>query len=776
MPSTLKRDFHRAAFHEINTFFKYISALSENPVIAGIQRNLPEDVTLGRTFAQMAMDDLMDDYAQIMRNVADDKIPAGMFKQMLNLRFDRDYSENDARDIMLEKIRECRQIPQNESQRIQNFFMCLIESGPEEDIKNIVGKYLGILNQMRQLTLDDDSFAAMASGTFVINHFKMAADFLVKTVDENSKRYQSAKGAVSQFNSDGEDYDDDDLDQDPLDDLIDRVNKAGMPDHAFAAAKKELRDLQMMNPQSSEYPSVFNYVDLLASLPWKAPEKTKVDLAKARETLDRDHYGLRKVKERILQYLAVQNQIGKTGPTILCIDGPPGTGKTSITKSIAEATGRKFIRIALGGIHDEATIRGFERTYTKSAAGRIIKSMKDAGVPNPVINLDEIEKVGQGQTKGDIASALLEVLDPEQNKTFHDHYLGVDYDLSNVMFIATSNYLDQIPPALRDRMDIIRIGSYTREEKLEIARRHLVPKQLALNGLKPKDLRIDDASLKIIIKDYIREPGVRELERKIATACRAAVVKLQEGTAKKIAITPKNLESFIGKNYAHHETIPAEDMVGQVNGLAYTGNGGCILPIQVVTNPSSSFRITNTGLLRESMRESTIYAPEMIKSLALRLGLDRAKLEKTHFHIHAPAAATPKDGPSAGAAIATVIVSAFTGIAVRRDVAMTGEVDVFGNVLPIGGLSEKLQGAIDAGVKTVLIPKANIGDLSEIPESVLSALEIIPVTRIEDVLDRALTQKLPGPDTSNVVSITSGIADCACPPEKKRAAKGPAPT
>jgi ATP-dependent Lon protease len=526
--------------------------------------------------------------------------------------------------------------------------------------------------------------------------------------------------------------------KDELAEIEEKIKRTRLSKEAREKATHELKKLRQMSPMSAEATVVRNYLDWLLSIPWNKKTKIKKDLKLAQEILDADHYGLEKVKDRIVEYLAVQQRANKlTGP-ILCLVGPPGVGKTSLGKSIAKATGRDFVRVSLGGVRDEAEIRGHRRTYIGSMPGKIIQSMRKAKSSNPLFLLDEVDKMGS-DFRGDPSSALLEVLDPEQNNTFNDHYLEVDYDLSNVMFITTANTLN-IPPALMDRMEIIRIAGYTEDEKVEIARKHLIPHAIAKHGLKPDEWSIDDAALLMLIRRYTREAGVRNLERELSTLIRKAVKELTINKTQSIAVNEKGVEDFLGVPKFRYGEIEDKDQVGVVTGLAWTDVGGELLTIEGAMMPGRG-KMTVTGNLRDVMKESISAAASYVRSRAVAFGIEPPLFDKRDIHVHVPEGATPKDGPSAGVAMVTAIVSVMTGIPARRDVAMTGEITLRGRVLPIGGLKEKLLAALRGGIKTVLIPEENAKDLVDIPDSVKSGLEIIPVARMDEVLARALVRK-----------------------------------
>ncbi|MFT4935853.1 MAG: ATP-dependent Lon protease [Pseudoalteromonas distincta] len=529
--------------------------------------------------------------------------------------------------------------------------------------------------------------------------------------------------------------------RDELNELEKRIKKAKLSKEARTKAEAELKKLRSMSPMSAESTVVRNYLDWLLSIPWGKAKQKPIDLARAEEILDEDHYGLDKVKERILEYLAVQARTGALKGPILCLVGPPGVGKTSLGRSIAKATAREFVRVSLGGVRDEAEIRGHRRTYIGSMPGKIIQSMKKAKTTNAFFLLDEIDKMG-ADYRGDPASALLEVLDPSQNSTFADHYLEVDYDLSPVMFVTTANSLN-MPQPLLDRMEIIRIPGYTEDEKVEIAKRHVLPKLTKDHGLKPEEFMVPEDTIRDLIRYYTREAGVRSLERELGNLARKTVRDLGRESLTSITIDPDRLAKYAGVRKYRYGEMDTEDQVGIITGLAYTDFGGDILTIEAVKMPGKG-RMTVTGNLKDVMKESISAANSYVRSRATQFGIEPPNFEKTDVHIHVPDGATPKDGPSAGAAMATAIVSVLTGIPIRKEIAMTGEVTLRGRVTAIGGLKEKLLAALRSGVKTVLIPEENEKDLADIPAKVKEALEIIPVNTMDEVLVRALT-RLPDP-------------------------------
>ncbi len=529
-----------------------------------------------------------------------------------------------------------------------------------------------------------------------------------------------------------------------IEEIEKKIKAARMPADARKKADAELKKLKLMSPMSAEASVVRNYIDVLVSLPWSKKTKIKHDLINAEGVLNEDHYGLEKVKDRILEYLAVQQRVDKVKAPILCLVGPPGVGKTSLGQSIAKATGRKYVRMALGGMRDEAEIRGHRRTYIGALPGKLLQNLTKVNTRNPLYLLDEIDKLGS-DFRGDPSSALLEVLDPEQNHTFNDHYVEVDFDLSDVMFVATSNSMN-IPPALLDRMEVIRLSGYTEDEKTNIAIKYLIPKQLENNGLKKEELLIDETAVRDIVRYYTREAGVRSLEREISKICRKVVKALQLKKLKpQVKVNDKNLHDFLSVRKFNYGRAEQQNQVGQVVGLAWTEVGGDLLTIEAAIMPGKG-KITCTGSLGDVMKESVEAARTVVRSRSVGLGIKDEVFEKKDIHIHVPDGATPKDGPSAGAAMTTALVSAITGIPVRSDVAMTGEITLRGEVTAIGGLKEKLLAALRGGIKTVLIPEENLKDLQEIPDNVKEGLEILPVKWIDKVLELAL-ERVPMPLT-----------------------------
>ena len=542
-----------------------------------------------------------------------------------------------------------------------------------------------------------------------------------------------------------------------IEEIEKKIKTAKMPPEARKKAESELKKLKLMSPMSAEATVVRTYIDVLTALPWSKKTKIKHDLVNAENVLNEDHFGLEKVKDRIVEYLAVQQRVDKLKAPILCLVGPPGVGKTSLGQSIAKATGRKYVRMALGGMRDEAEIRGHRRTYIGALPGKVLQSLSKAGTRNPLFLLDEIDKLGT-DFRGDPSSALLEVLDPEQNHTFGDHYVEVDFDLSDVMFVATSNSMN-IPPALLDRMEVIRLSGYTEDEKTSIAMRYLLPKQVKNNGVKPEELEVQEQAVRDIVRYYTREAGVRSLERELSKICRKVVKGIQlKKMVAQVVVTPDNLNEFLGVRKFNYGRAEQQNQVGQVVGLAWTEVGGDLLTIEAVVMPGKGV-ITRTGSLGEVMKESVEAARTVVRSRAKLLGIKGELFEKSDIHIHVPDGATPKDGPSAGAAMTTAFVSALTGIPVRGDVAMTGEITLRGEVTAIGGLKEKLLAALRGGIKTVLIPEENAKDLQEIPENVKNGLEIIPVKWIDQVLQIALErQPVPLTEEDMVIAVPPAVS------------------
>jgi ATP-dependent Lon protease len=629
--------------------------------------------------------------------------------------------------------------------------------GSVEDLHRLIDAVMAqiaVRIEDKQAVLEMESAAERAERTLALMQAEIEVLKIERTIQgrvkeqmEHSQREyylnEQMKAIQRELGQMGEDGGD-------LEELEERIRKSGMPKEVRAKAEAELRKLRQMTPMSAEATVVRNYIDTLLAVPWKKRTRARTDLKEAARILEEDHYGLDKAKERILEYLAVLQRTQSLKGPILCLVGPPGVGKTSLAQSIARATGRRFLKMSLGGVRDEAEIRGHRRTYIGSMPGKIVQSLSKGGVRNPLFLLDEIDKMAM-DFRGDPSAALLEVLDPEQNHAFNDHYLEVDVDLSDVLFVATANTLHSIPPPLLDRLEVLRLAGYTEEEKVHIARRHLIPKQRARHGLKDEEFTLEDAALTDIVRYYTSEAGVRNLEREIATLCRKVTRALQEGRVAegRVVVGPDDLETYLGVRRYRHGAAESEDRIGLVNGLAWTEVGGELLSVEAAVVPGKG-KLLHTGHLGEVMQESIQAAVTVVRSRAVALGIDPEFSQKTDVHIHVPEGATPKDGPSAGVAMATALVSALTAVPVRAQVAMTGEITLRGEVLPIGGLKEKLLAAQRGGIRTVLIPKENVKDLKEIPENVTRDLEIRPVQWIDEVLAVALHERFASRPASSV--------------------------
>lgn len=607
---------------------------------------------------------------------------------------------------------------------------------------DLISGHLGIEVDEKQKLLEnlviserlEQAYSHMQSEVSVLKVEKKIKTRVKSQMEKTQKEYylNEQMKAIQKELGDGEDG------QNEIAELETRVHGTKLSKEAKEKAEAEIKKLKSMSPMSAEATVVRNYLDWLLCLPWGTKSRVKKDLIKAQKILDDDHYSLEKVKERIIEYLAVQQRSKKVKGPIMCMVGPPGVGKTSLGKSVAKATGREFIRISLGGVRDESEIRGHRRTYIGSMPGKIIQALKKAKTTNPLILLDEIDKMGQ-DFRGDPASAMLEVLDPEQNSTFSDHYLEVEYDLSNVMFLTTANSYN-MPGPLLDRMEIVPLAGYTEDEKREIALRHLLEKSLENNGLKQNEFSISDEALTAIIQFYTREAGVRNLEREIVRLARKVVTKIVKGESQAIAITPENLSEFLGVRKFKYGLAELQDQIGVVTGLAYTSAGGDLLQIEALKLPGKG-RMKTTGKLGDVMKESIDAASSYVRSISPKIGVKPTRFDKLDIHVHVPEGATPKDGPSAGLAMVTSIVSVLSGIPVKKDLAMTGEVTLRGNALPIGGLKEKLLAALRGGIKTVLIPQDNEKDLIEIPDNVKEGLNIVPVSHVDEVLKYALVDE-----------------------------------
>ncbi len=649
------------------------------------------------------------------------------------------------------------------------------DSGEPAKLADLVAGHLGIEVEQKQDLLETLSISerlekvyGLMQGELSVLQVEKKIKTRVKSQMEKTQReyyLNEQMKAIQRELGDGEEG------EGEIAELEARIKATKLSKEAREKAEGELKKLKNMSPMSAEATVVRNYLDWILSIPWGVKSRVKKDLTRAEKILDDDHYGLEKVKERIIEYLAVQQRSKKMRGPIMCLVGPPGVGKTSLGKSVARATGREFIRISLGGVRDESEIRGHRRTYIGSMPGKIIQALKKAKTTNPLILLDEIDKMGQ-DFRGDPASAMLEVLDPEQNNTFIDHYLEVEYDLSNVMFLTTSNSYN-MPSPLLDRMEIIPLAGYTEDEKLQIAKQHLTPKQIKNHGLKAREFELTDDAVTAIIRVYTREAGVRNLEREIAKICRKSLTRIIRKQAESITVNADNLDDFLGVPRFHYGLAEDEDQVGVVTGLAYTSVGGELLSIEALRLPGKG-RMKTTGKLGDVMKESIEAAASYVRSIGPRIGIKPPQFEKWDIHVHVPEGATPKDGPSAGLAMVTSIVSVMTRIPVRKDIAMTGEVTLRGNALAIGGLKEKLLAALRGGIKTVLIPADNEKDLPEIPDNVKAGLKIIPVSHVSEVLKLALVRQ-PEPVEWDEAAEEAAAAEAALA-NRSTGAQGPAAT
>ena len=615
------------------------------------------------------------------------------------------------------------------------------EAGDPAKLADLVSGHLGIEVEQKQALLETLSVAERLEKVYGLMQGEMSVlqvEKKIKTrVKSQMERTQREYYLNEQMKAIQRELGDGDEGEGELAELTERINATKLSKEARERADAELKKLRNMSPMSAEATVVRNYLDWMLSIPWGVKSRVKKDLGRAQQILDDDHYSLDKVKERIVEYLAVQQRSKKLKGPIMCLVGPPGVGKTSLGKSVAKATGREFIRVSLGGLRDESEIRGHRRTYIGSMPGKIIQALKKAKTTNPLILLDEIDKMGQ-DFRGDPASAMLEVLDPEQNSTFVDHYLEVEYDLSNVMFLTTANTYN-MPRPLLDRMEIIPLAGYTEDEKAEIAHRHLIPKQIKNHGLKAKEFTLEPEALQEMIRVYTREAGVRNLEREIGKLCRKAVTKIVRKEVEEVVVTPENLSDFLGVKKYRYGLAEDADAIGVVTGLAYTSVGGDLLHIEALSLPGKG-RMKTTGKLGDVMKESIDAAASYVRSIAPQIGVKPPKFDRMDIHVHVPDGATPKDGPSAGLAMVTSIVSVLAGTPVKSDIAMTGEVSLRGNAMPIGGLKEKLLAALRGGITTVLIPQENEKDLAEIPDNVKAGLTIIPVSHVSEVLAQALVR------------------------------------
>ncbi len=767
------------ALKELRKFVDLIATFGKhNALIKNAFEEAPENKVRGRTFLQVAMDDLMNAYAYTAKDLTDtDRLSMSYYLIMARERHGANFSKSDATENLTARISQKAQ-DKNPSLHMPEFLKLIYTRIPQPLANTITKSWSATLSDIRHILTDEESLAVADNFASLIDAFnkdfaeiqheitvteqiKANASLAGKGVNDNkAKPTGTAVAPVSneqkQASIDAIRERMDGLRQqlkdlgafgsNDLEALEERLRAKNLPADVAEVVENELDVAHDTNPASPEMQKIKGYLKWVADLPWDEFSDLETDLNKSEYTLDQGHYGMEEAKNAIIEHIAVENRTGRSNGKIICLIGAPGVGKTSIGKSMAEATGRSYSRLSLGGVRDESTIRGHGRTYLGSRPGRIVETMKHAGTNNPLILLDEIDKMSHGGPNGDPTAAMLEVLDPEQNKAFHDHYLGIDLDLSNVLFVATANDLGSIPAPLRDRMEIIHMPGYAHDEKVEIARRYLLPKQLAKNGLTDKDLTITDDMLGKIVAGYTRELGVRGLEKALGKICRKVATELERGEIPTAELTDFGVSDYLGPIKVNKKDVTAKgDRIGVVNGLAFSSVGGSIMNIEVVKEPGRGLNLKITGHLRQVMTESIKVARVAVFENAKVLNLDLNQIGQWGLNVHALAGATPKDGPSAGAAIATAMISALTNIPIRSNVAMTGEISLHGDIMPIGGLPEKLDGAVQEGATKVLIPADNMKDLAEVPKSILDKLEIVPVSRIEDVIKHALTQPIPEP-------------------------------
>jgi ATP-dependent Lon protease len=787
---SVKQSFEAAAGSNLREFIRLLDIMAKDPDVKELYKDVPRSIKGNRSLRNLLLDDLQEAAIFIYKDVEPKDRPVDFYKTLLDYRDPgKKITRQQATQALNAKIQQVMDNGSSDEDVIAPRFTSFYAELPDHFRKALSSFFGGIVNTLPGYAMTDavfitqDRLSAYATGLntiiesvemslmqeeeemFSLAHpegdakspSKLSAndisgqaandpkasppadiDKLANKSIQNQQESYVLKERLIQINKRLKE-----LGEKPegkLGELTKKVEEAGMPPEALDAAREALGRMEEASPRSSEYNGLKEYVTWLVSIPWGKMSPINGDIVGAERILDEDHYGLEKAKQAIIEYVAVQNRTKRPDGTILCLVGPPGIGKTSLGTSIARATGREFVRLSLGGLHEEAQIRGYEPSYKSAMPGKVVQAMKKAGTANPLMLLDEIDKLGHSDTHGDPSAALLEVLDHKQNATFRDNYLGVGYDLSKVLFVTTANYEDKIPEALRDRMEIIRLPSYTADEKFEIARRHLVPRQMAEKALTAEQFSISDSALSKLILEYTSESGVRGLEKELGKLARRTVLDLARGKTTGYQITPENLKEIAGTPKVSLENIPDNDTVGLVNGLAYTSVGGCLLQIEAVASPGRNFEITATGDLGKHIKESVDVARGLIKNRAEQFGVKDA-IEKMSISLNAPAD-SPKDGPSAGAAITLAIISALLKIPVRREFAMTGKIGLNGQILPIGGVREKLQGALNAGATTVLIPKANEKDLADVPESIKSKLIIHSVSKIEEVLQFALVDNV----------------------------------
>ena len=748
---SLRNDFHvaqthMAVSHAITQFTHFARQMMATPAIKSAFETAPQAVIGGRNFLQIALDDAMDAFVSVMTatiensNVKFEDIPHEFYHKLMKDRHGPKVTAKEAKDALREAIDDKLSMPAAlRNERLPAFLQVIMHEADPPALANIANSWLNVIENMQLLMLDDAALAAKR----VSVELKMAAASKIQgVIDQRQKNAGVMGGKGGGAGKTGNTFEA----------IVEKLEGMDLPEEVKTKVAEEIDNYNSTQGQGPEASKIKQYLKWVADLPWGKFSELEDDLNKTQSILDEDHYGLERVKEAVVEHVGVEAHTGGNSGRILCLVGPPGVGKTSIGKSIAKATGRSYARMALGGVRDEATIRGHSRTYVGSRPGRVIETMKTAGTNNPMIILDEIDKMGGQSVNGDPTAAMLEVLDPGQNDSFHDNFMEIDYDLSKVMFIATANDLYSIPGPLRDRMDIIQIPGYTREEKLEIAKRHLVKKRMAANGLTDAEIEIKDSAIRELINGYTREAGVRSLDRILDKVCRKAVImRKKDDSVGKVVVDDKTLEDILGASKIKRMDVKAKgDRVGVVNGLAYSTVGGSIMQIGAQLRPSRAdnhdkrdFVLKVTGNLGKTMDESTEYAlTSALEHIMDKIGTMPNGLKGYEIHVAPLEGAVPKDGPSAGAAITLALVSLMTNIPIKCNVAMTGAISQYGEVMPIGGLPEKMDGALQDGADTVLVPRANEGDLDDVPESVKSKLNIIIVDTIEDVLEHALSAPL----------------------------------
>lgn len=749
----LRKQFAEHVGHSAFTYMSYIRQLEDNTRVCDALNNVPIEITKGRTLTDIVLDDMMERFTGIMAAAQGNKvIPSEFYHYLFKKRLGEDVaaSEQEIEAQMFHEIEMQRQKPLPDT--LPTFLEVLEPHLTPEELATLSNKWNEIFSEVVRLTSSDDALRVHIRNTTTQNAMVKVANNAILLKNTGGVGKVNGPRKVNSTNGANGTSDTEDESENELEVLAKRLAEIEMPEMARETVDKLIKRTAKMPDQMNEHHTNIKRLELIADLPWNKFTETTADLQVAEDMLNADHYGLDRVKDRILRHIAVQMHTGAASGKIICLVGPPGVGKTSIAQSVAKALGRNYGRISLGGVHDESKIRGHSSTYVGALPGIIVQAMKEAKSSNPLIVLDEIDKMGQDARRGDPTAAMLEVLDPAQNNSFRDDFAGIEYDISKTFFFATANDLSTIPGPLLDRMQVISLPGYQPDEKYEIASRYLLPKQMKLTGLSAETFSVEPEAIKALISNYTREAGVRRLEGKLNEICTLAVLKIVKGHEGPIKVTKADLKEYVGIPGGSKDEIPSEDMIGVVNGLSYSTVGGGVLPIEVNLSPSNSgFKIVVTGNLGKVMSESAALAESLILARAPQFGITDEKLNHARLHVHAPDGAVPKDGPSAGAAFTTALVSSLTGIPIRRDVAMTGEINSRGQVTAIGGLPEKLQGALAAGVKKALVPKENIPHLEEVAQNVRDQLEIVPVGTIEEVLKHALSEPLkPLPEAAPV--------------------------